>query len=186
MDGDSNKRHHPRRSLDVAVRFVTSADLESAGLLQDISEGGLRMTTAAAAEIGDKIIAYPEGLGRLTGTIIRKDAGGIAVAFDLSDNQRAYLAKRIESALSGIPYLKLLEKRAHHRLDLNIDSAVADAKTGETFECRIVNLSATGAQIQSDYRPPVGSEVRIGAMRGHVVRLDRDGFGLAFERTPTA
>ena len=98
MDGDGNKRNHRRRPLDVAVRFVTSADLESAGRLEDISEGGLRMKTAAAAEIGDKIIVYPEGLGRLTGTIIRKDAGGIAVAFDLSENQRAYLAKRIESA----------------------------------------------------------------------------------------
>lgn len=186
MDGDGNKRNHRRRPLDVAVRFVTSADLESAGRLEDISEGGLRMKTAAAAEIGDTIIAYPEGLGRLTGTIIRKDAGEIAVAFDLSDNQRVYLAKRIESALTGIPYLKLLEKRAHQRLDLNIDSSVADTLTGETFECRIVNLSATGAQVQSDYRPPVGSEVRIGEMRGNVVRLDRDGFALAFERAPAA
>lgn len=186
MDGEGNKRNHRRRPIDVSVRFVTSADLESAGRLQDISEGGLRMKTAAAAEVGDKIIAYPEGLGRLTGTIIRKDEGGISVAFDLSDNQRDYLSKRIESALTGIPYLKLLEKRAHQRLDFNFDTSVADARTGETFECRIVNLSAAGAQIRSDYRPPIGSEVRIGEMRGSVVRLEKDGFALTFERATAA
>lgn len=182
MDGDGNKRNHRRRAIDVAVRFVTNADMEAAGRLEDISEGGLRMKTAAAADVGDRIIAYPEGLGRLTGTIIRKDEGGIAVAFDLSDNQRDYLAKRIESVLTGIPYLKLLEKRAHKRLDLNIGSSAADVRTGETFACHIVDLSATGAQIQSDYRPPLGAEIRLGDLRGKVVRLNKDGFGLQFER----
>lgn len=186
MDGDGNKRNHRRRQIDVGVRFITSADMEASGRLEDISEGGFRMRTTAAAEVGDEIIAYPEGLGRLTGTIIRKDEGGVAVAFALSEAQRAYLAKRIESALTGVPYLKLLEKRTHQRMDLNLDSSVADALTGETFECRIVNLSATGAQIQSDYRPPLGAEIRIGAMRGKVVRVGGDGFGMSFIQSAAA
>lgn len=180
MEQDSNKRNFVRRQIDLAVRFVTRKDLEAAGRIEDISESGLRMKTNAAAEVGDEVIAYPEGLGRLTGKVVRKDQDGISIEFTISDTQRTHLSKRIASALSGVPYMRLLDKRLHNRVEMNIRSQAENLRTGDSFECEIVNFSPTGAALRTAYRPAMGADIRIGAMRGRVSRLTDNGIAIEF------
>lgn len=186
MGQDADRRIFARRQIDLAVRFITRRDLEAAGKLQDISEGGLRMKTNAAAEIGDEIIAYPEGLGRLTGKIVRRNEDSVAVEFTMSDSQRSHLAKRIASALSGIPYLRLLDKRLHGRVEANIKSQAENLRTGECFECEIMNFSPAGAALRAAGQPPLGEDIRIGTIRGRVSRLTEDGFAIEFVRREVA
>ncbi|HXI86807.1 MAG TPA: PilZ domain-containing protein [Parvularculaceae bacterium] len=182
---EKDRRKHRRRPLGLSVRFVAGdPNVETTGHVIDISEGGLAMLADTEADIGDAIIAYPQGLGRLTGKVVRRFDGGIAIQFNLSATQHDYLAKRLEAAERGMPYVRLLERRAHERLKLNLASEALLPATGETFECYVIDISESGAGIRAATRPPVGALVEIGALKGAVRRHTEEGFGI--ELTPLA
>jgi hypothetical protein len=182
MTEDDNRRAYKRRELDLGVRFISREDLETTGRVIDISEGGLAMKTDAAANIGDTIVAYPEGLGRLTGRVVRRFEGGVAIQFDLSDTQRAYLKKRIDSAINGETYIRLLENRAHKRISVNLASEARLLDTGAKFPCRIIDISESGAGVASSDRPEIGARVQIGSLKGRVCRHTEQGFAIEFAR----
>lgn len=186
MSDNSNKRTYVRRKLALLVRYITKSGREAAGRLQDISEGGLFMETSSNVAIGDEVIIYPDGLGRLSGKIVRRSQGGIAVEFNLSELQKEYLSKRIASAAAGSSYLKLMEKRAHLRVDMKVESRAVIPEEGLEFDCTIVDLSITGALIRSALKPPLGAEVQIGSLRGHVRRHWDEGFAIHFIQAAAA
>jgi hypothetical protein len=183
---DDERRIYKRQEIDLGVRFISREDLETTGRVIDISEGGLAMKTDAAADMGDTIIAYPEGLGRLTGKVVRKFEGGIAIQFDLSDTQRTYLKKRIESAVSGGTYIRLLENRVHKRVAVNLASEARLLDTGEKFTCRIIDISESGAGVSSSERPAVGMRIQIGSLKGRVCRHTEEGFAIEFAKAGKA
>jgi hypothetical protein len=175
-----NRRKYERHEVDLAVRFISQKDLEACGKITDISEGGLAMMTNAAAEVGDSVIIYPEGLGRIEGVVRRRTENGLAVEFCISEKQRAHLAKRIQSAITGVPYIRLLENRGHGRMTLTLSSEACVGPCGKPFPCEIIDLSPSGALIKSQEQPKIGSDIRIGAIRGFVRRHTPDGFALQF------
>lgn len=180
MSENANNRAYERRPLTLGVRYITRSDMEATGRLLNISEGGLYMATDTDAEIGDEIIAYPEGLGRLSGAIVRKDEQGVAVQFNITDKQRQYLTMRISSALTGAPFLRLLKNRGHQRIGINLDVRARHVSNDEVFDCKIMDLSQSGAAIQSEIRPPIGEEISLGTVCGTVCRHTSDGFALTF------
>lgn len=182
MTDDDNRRTYKRREIDLGVRFISREDLETTGRVIDISEGGLAMKTDAAADLGDTIVAYPEGLGRLTGKVVRRFEGGVAIQFDLSDTQRAYLKKRIDSALNGETYIRLLENRAHKRIAVNLASEARLVESGAKFPCRIIDISESGAGISAAERPEIGLRIQIGSLKGKVCRHTEEGFAIEFAR----
>jgi c-di-GMP-binding flagellar brake protein YcgR len=183
MSGENNRRNYERTELDLTVRFITREDLETTGTLVDISESGLSMLTETEAQIGDPVIAYPDRLGRLTGKVVRKFDGGVAVHFEMSDAQREHLRKRITSAVTGIPYIRLLENREHKRIELNLDSEAHEEPNGKTFKCQIVDISETGSMIRAGYSPELGATVRIGSIHGIVRRRTHEGFAIEFTKS---
>ncbi len=182
---DENRRQFERTEIDLNVRFISKEDLEASGKLLDVSEGGLAMATESSANIGDPVIAYPEGLGRLSGVVKRKFEGGVAIEFELSEAQRTYLKKRIHSAVSGVPYIRLLEHRAHKRISLNLASEAQEAGSNETFQCEIVDISETGGRVRAQTKPAIGAEVRVGSLKGLVQRHTADGFAIEFNAAAT-
>lgn len=180
MTGTNNKRQFERTELKLTVRFAIGDNEETTGRLLDISAGGLAMLTDAPATVGDTVIAYPEGLGRLTGKVVRVFDGGVAIEFKMSDTQREAVRKRIHSAVTGVPYIRLLEKRKHKRIELNLDSEAHLEPDGESFACQIIDISETGSQVRSETRPDLGVMVRIGSLRGIVRRHTDQGFAIEF------
>ena len=175
-----DRRQYKRRQLEARIRFLTSDDREAIGRLIDISEGGLFMATDISASPGDEIIAYPEGLGRLKGFVVRKDEQGVAIQFDIPESQRASLAKKISSAEAGLPYFRLVDRRAHERRQLSIAAAAVNCDTKESFECKVIDISESGAGVAAATRPAIGAKVEIGALKGTVTRHTVEGFAIAF------
>ena len=180
MTGTENKRQYERTELELTVRFTVGENEETTGRLLDISAGGLAMLTDAPAQAGDLVIAYPDGLGRLTGKVVRVFDGGLAIEFEMSDAQREALRKRIHSAVTGVPYIRLLDKRKHKRIELNLDSEARTEPDGDCFECQIIDISETGSQVRAKHKPALGEMVRIGSLRGEVRRHTDTGFAIEF------
>ena len=51
---------------------------------------------------------------------------------------------------------------------------------GRRYPCRIMDLSLSGAAIDIDIRPAIGTAVRLGNMRGRVVRHFLEGVAIEF------
>ena len=181
----TEKRKHTRRKLNMNTKFTSNCGPEEVGTIQNISEAGLYMLSKANADVGDQVIAFPQGLGRIVGVVNRIDEGGFAVKFNLSDKQQNYLRKRIDAAISGVPYFRVSEQRANARMPLGIEAIAEIAASGEEFECKVLDISKTGAAIRAGRRPTIGTEIKIGVIRGRVYRATSDGFVMRFGKQPT-
>jgi hypothetical protein len=53
---------------------------------------------------------------------------------------------------------------------------------GQIFDCKVVNLSLSGAALQLDVQPAIGERVRVGRPEGRVVRHTKDGIAVEFTR----
>lgn len=53
---------------------------------------------------------------------------------------------------------------------------------GQIFDCKVVNLSLSGAALQLDVQPAIGERVRVGRTEGRVVRHTKDGIAVEFTR----
>jgi CheY-like chemotaxis protein len=53
---------------------------------------------------------------------------------------------------------------------------------GQIFDCKVINLSLTGAALQLDVQPAIGERVRVGRTEGRVVRHTKDGIAVEFAK----
>lgn len=181
----AERRQFERHMISRPTRFISRTDLETCGHTIDVSEGGMAIAADTSADIGDEIVAYPEGLGRLAGIVVRKFDGGIGVCFTMSEGQRTSFAKRISSAITGMPYLRLFENRSSRRIGMNLPAVAFLADDSGGFDCIIVDMSQDGARLRADLRPDLGDHIRIGTLLGVVRRHTEDGFAVEFRASAT-
>jgi hypothetical protein len=154
-----------------------SLEAELSGRIDNICEGGFFITPSIEANAGDRIIAYAEGLARLEGVVVRIDSNGFAVKLNLSEDQKQDLSKRIAAALSGKPYLRILDRRNNKRLILNLDTTYRIIPDGTVFDCTIVDVSSEAVTVETtQIKPAVGENVRVGGFVGRVYRHGPNGF----------
>lgn len=180
MTDQEDRRGAKRFALSVDVKFLLRGSDEGAGMLLDISETGLALLSDAHAEEGDPIVVYPLGLGRIEGVVMRCFEGGVGIAFSLSQAQKESIKTRIEAALEGRTYMRLVEKRSDLRIRYNLETTAWIEGVDAPVACTIVDMSMSGCLLRSDAIPPVGAEVRVGALRGKVSRQIVDGFAVEF------
>ncbi len=58
--------------------------------------------------------------------------------------------------------------------------ALLTLEDGSRMNCRIIDLSLSGAAISAERRPPLNSMVTLGAVKSRVVRNLEDGVALEF------
>ena len=51
---------------------------------------------------------------------------------------------------------------------------------GDVFDCRIIDVSLSGASIAIEKKPPLQTEVILGRMRGRIVRHHDTGLAVQF------
>lgn len=128
---------------------------------------------------GEALTTTFENLGILRGRIDRLLDGGFAIAFDLSDAERATLAARIEW-LKRRSLKSVDDRRVHRRVLPRDPRAKLVVSGGESVECLIIDMSQSGVAISADVLPPLGTPVGVGAVPGKVVRHLASGFAVRF------
>ncbi len=145
----------------------------------DMSPGNVALRTDRIGQPGERVIAYIDHIGRIEGVITRTLDDGFAMTVIASERKKDKLAAQL-TWLANKHELDLPEDRRHERVAPRNPMSVLHLNDGRQYQCRIIDLSLSGAAIEIDVKPAIGVQVVLGTMRGQVVRHFEDGIAIEF------
>lgn len=128
---------------------------------------------------GERIVAYVDHIGRLECVVSRHVDHGFICKLSVTERKREKLAAQL-TWLANKHKFNLPEDRRHERVAPKNNRAELSLDDGRNYPCRIIDLSMSGAAVEIDVRPAMGTPVRLGNMRGRVVRHFQEGVAIEF------
>lgn len=146
-----------------------------------ISPGDAAFVSPFCADVGERVIAYIDNIGRVEGVILEHIEHGFVMSISASQRKRDKLADTL-TWLANRHVLNLDEDRRHLRRTPKRSDAAVVLADGTTHSVRVIDMSLSGAALATTLRPPLGSPVRLGRLGARVVRHFDDGIGIEFLR----
>ena len=175
------RRRHQRVRIDLLGRYMLADRREYPCQVVNMSPGGMALIAPVTGNVGERVIAYVDHLGRLEGKIARQLQNGFAMTIAATPRKRDKLAAQL-TWLANRSILNLPEDRRHGRFVPRVAGARLIMPNGTNVGVRIIDISLSGAGIATDNRPEVGSLVTLGKISGRVVRHLEEGFAMEFTR----
>jgi hypothetical protein len=175
----AERRNFQRVRVKIYGRFMLEDRTEHPCQVTDMSPGNVALRADRIGEPGEKVIAYIDHIGRLEGVVTRRLGDGFAMTVIASDRKRDKLAAQL-TWLANKHELDLPEDRRHERVAPRNPMTMLRLTDGRQYQCRIIDLSLSGAAIEIDVKPALGVQVTLGTMRGQVVRHFEDGCAIEF------
>ena len=173
------RRRFQRVKVHLLGRYMLPDRREFHCQVINMSPGGLALLAPGIGNVGDRVVAYLDHIGRVEGKITRIIDNGFAMTIGATPRKRDKLAAQL-TWLANRDILNLPEDRRHDRIVPRNPIAVLTLEDGTKMTCRIIDLSLSGAAIAAENRPPLKSTVLLGRVQGRVVRNLEDGFALEF------
>jgi hypothetical protein len=174
-----DRRKHRRVAVDIAGRFMRENKEDYPCQVVNMSAGGVALLAPIVCEAGERIIAYLDVIGRIEGIVVRLIDGGFAMKIIAGLHKREKIVNQLTWVINR-DRLGLSEGRRHERVVPKNPSSKLILPNGETFDCRVIDVSLSGASVGSIVRPPIGASVVLGRMRGRVVRHHDKGLAIQF------
>lgn len=174
-----DQRSFQRVSVNLQGRLMLANYEEYVCSVIDMSPGDVRFACEGRPKPGERVIAYIDHIGRLEGTTIKLTEGGFVMSIVATGRKREKLAAQL-TWIANKHELGLPEDRRHDRLTPRNTLTELVLDDGRRYPCRLMDLSLSGAAIDIDIRPPIGTEIRLGNMRGRVVRHFLEGVAIEF------
>ncbi|MCQ8782703.1 PilZ domain-containing protein [Mangrovibrevibacter kandeliae] len=165
--------------VDLLGRFMLTDHSEYACRVQQMSPGSVVVETPIVPGHDERVIFYVDHIGRLEGAVTHTFTGGFAASLRATDRKRSKLAAQL-TWLANRHELSLPEDRRHERIAPRDPVTQVLLDDGRRYEVRIMDLSLSGAAVQSATRPAVGTRVVLGSTSGRVVRHLEDGYAIEF------
>jgi hypothetical protein len=178
--GLRERRRFRRAPIAVSGRLLDKSGREHDCRTADISPGDVRIAATVLPEVGERVVIYLDGLGRVSGHVARKcGEGEVAVIFDFTAYKREKMAEQLTLAMNkdlGIEE----PQRATPREGPNV--VRIEFETGDVYMGEVLDFSLAGITVKTEKPPPlIGVWVRIGGVYGRVARLMDGGFAVDFE-----
>jgi hypothetical protein len=175
------RRRFQRVRVNLLGRYMLADRREFPCQVTDMSPGGMAVIAPVSGQVGERVIAYVDHVGRLEGVIARQYQNGFAMTVSATTRKRDKLAAQL-TWLANRHILNLPEDRRHGRFTPRNPSARLILPNGLNVACRVIDLSASGAAIKTEHRPEIGALVTLGNATGRVVRHLEEGFAVEFTR----
>jgi hypothetical protein len=175
----TERRRHKRVEIALLGRIMRADKHEYPAKLLDISVGGAAMMAAAEVEVGEHIVAYFDHIGGIEGPVVRTFDGGFAIAISASRHKREKLAAQL-TWLINRDELPVSFGRRHERYALDACTASLKIDPATVAEARVRDVSISGARLDTNARPAIGSEALLGKLRCRVVRHHAEGIAVEF------
>jgi PilZ domain len=174
----TERRSHKRVPVVLLGRFMRSSRQEYPCKLIDVSVSGAAMMSPVAVETGERIVAYFDQLGGIEGEVARVFDGGFAIRMLATQHKREKIAALLTYIINKHELPSDLNRR-HERTRVN-ETTTLKLDEGISVECRVLDISLSGASIETTARPPIGSKILFGKLRCEVRRHHDHGIGVAF------
>lgn len=172
-----DRRRFKRVPVTLNGRFMTEDKQEYSCEVFNMSPGGMALRAPMAPRAGERVVAYLENLGRLEGIVARLFDGGFAVEIKASAQKR----ERIANLLTWYTNRDLGgEERQHERFEPRIAAQKLIMPNSDVYDCRVIDVSLSGASVATRVKPPLETVVVLGRLRGRVVRHHDQGFAIQF------
>jgi hypothetical protein len=175
------RRRFQRVRVNLLGRYMLADRREFPCQVSDMSPGGMALIAPVSGQVGERVIAYVDHVGRLEGTIARLFRNGFAMTVSATARKRDKLAAQL-TWLANRHILNLPEDRRHGRFTPRNPMARLILPNGINIAVRVIDLSQSGAAIATKERPEIGALVTIGKANGRVVRHLEDVFAIEFTR----
>jgi len=174
-----DRRTHQRVKVDLLGRFMLPNRREYPCQLINMSPGGAALIAPTQGEVGERIIAYIDHIGRVEGEISRVFDGGLAMTINATLRKRDKLASQL-TWLANRHELNLPEDRRHDRALPQNPFSHIKLPDGREYRCKVIDMSLSGAALALNVKPAIGAPVTLGVMKGRVVRHFEDGIAIEF------
>ena len=175
------RRRFQRVRVNLLGRYMLVDRREFPCQVSDMSPGGMTLIAPMTGQVGERVIAYVDHVGRLEGVVARHFQNGFAMTIAATPRKRDKLAAQL-TWLANRHILGLPEDRRHGRVAPRNPSARLILPNGVNVACRVIDISESGVAIKSDQRPEIGVMVTVGKTQGRVVRHLEEGFAVEFIR----
>ncbi len=175
----ADRRRHKRVTITLLGRFMRANKQEYPCKLIDISVGGAAMMTPVAADEGERIVAYFDHIGGIEGTVARAFDGGFAIRLSVTAHKREKLAAQLTWLINRSARL-VADDRQHIRGLPGSERSSLQLDEGIVTPCRVLDISISGASLETQARPEIGREVMLGKLRARVTRHHANGIGVQF------
>ncbi len=179
------RRRFRRVPIVVNGRFLDADGREHDCRSADLSPGDARIAAPIEPGVGNAIVIYLEGFGRIAARVARRcGESEFAVTFETSLGKR----ERIAETLMWLLHRDSLAPQdapaprapAHNRPTVGV---VLD--DGVVLEGEVLDVSLAGLTVRTlAPAPHLGAWVRVGAVYGRVARASEDSFSVDFEPRP--
>lgn len=169
------------QSVEVSLlgRYMLADRREFPCQVIEMSPGDATVVAPVAGAPGERTIVYLDHLGRLEGTILELVDGGFRMDLIASPRKRDRMAAQL-TWLANKDLLDLPEDRRHERVMPDNRHSSVLLEDGRRYNCKITDISLSGAAVEMDVRPALGTPVTLGRMRARVVRHFQDGVAVEF------
>src|ERR1700754_3461158 len=163
------RRRFQRVRINLLGRYMLEDRREFACQVVNMSPGGMALIAPEIGREDERVVAYIDHVGRLEGKIARVFQNGFAMTIGATSRKRDKLAAQL-TWLANRHILNLPEDRRHDRIIPRNPIALMTLEDGSKMTCRIIDLSASGAAIAAEHKPPLKSVVMLGKVQARVVR----------------
>ena len=171
-------------SVNMPGRLMLANHEEYTCTVTEMSPGDALMVCEGIPALQERVIAYIDQLGRIEGNVLQKRHDGFLMSINATDRKREKLAAQL-TWLANRHELGLPEDRRHDRLTPRVTRAELTLEDGRRYLCRLLDLSLSGAALEMELRPEIGTPVRLNEMRGRVVRHFAEGVAIEFATVQT-
>jgi hypothetical protein len=178
--GSQERRLDRRIELTLPGRYMLQDGREYPCWVKDISATGVAMQGLKKGDIGHRIVAYIDQIGRIEGMVARHFDRYFAVRLSAPELKRTKIAQKIAwiraHQLSGAA-----DNRRHERVSCSKWKTTLRTPDGREHFAAVIDVATPGAALSVDAAPPVGSAVTVGDASAHVVRHFDGGIAVVFD-----
>jgi PilZ domain. len=168
-----------RVKVSILGRYMLADRREFPCQVLEMSPGDAVVIAPVAGIVGERVIAYLDHIGRIEGSIMAQVDGGFLMDIAASPRKRDKMAAQL-TWLANKDVLNLPEDRRHERVVPDIRHSTVVLDDGRRYNCKIIDISLSGAAIELDVRPAMGTPITLGRMRARVVRHFQNGVAVEF------
>ncbi len=168
-----------RVKISVLGRYMLTDRREFPCQVLAMSPGDAMVIAPVSGSAGERVVAYLDNMGRIEGNITSVIDGGFEMDISATPRKRDKMAAQL-TWLANRDVLNLPEDRRHERVVPDNRHSTVVLDDGRRYNCKIIDISLSGAAIELAVRPAMGTPVTLGRMRARVIRHFPDGVAVEF------